>query len=381
MNDRVISSRITEARESRAMSMEDLANHIGVSRQAVSKYEKGIIFPSPEILSSISHTLSIPIEFFYKNEYISNAESSALFFRSKSNIAKKVKVACKYQVKWTNEIKKQLERYVDFIEQDVPVIDTNYEDLTEAEIEELALTVRKQWELGDQPINDLIGILENKGIIVAKFAPNDLCRFKGIDAFSAWEDGTPYILYNPIQKSAVRTRFSILHELGHLIMHNSIAEHESIKREIVDFADRQADRFAAAFLLPATSFPNDVKDTSLISLKRTKQKWKAAMSTIIKRCEDLNLLTENQLNYLKRQMTTKKYWHKEPLDDVLTVAAPEVLHDAIIMLINSNLITKYDFFYTSGLSAADLSDICGLPSDFFDIYQRNKPVLKLVKNM
>ena len=44
------------------------------------------------------------------------------------------KTACKHQVKWTDEIKKQLEKYVDFIERDVPTIDVDYEDLSEKDI-------------------------------------------------------------------------------------------------------------------------------------------------------------------------------------------------------------------------------------------------------
>ena len=39
----IVPSRITEAREARAMSMEDLAEDIGVTRQSVSKYERGIV--------------------------------------------------------------------------------------------------------------------------------------------------------------------------------------------------------------------------------------------------------------------------------------------------------------------------------------------------
>ena len=130
MTSTVIASRITEAREARAMSMEDLAENIGVTRQSVSKYEKGIVNPSPEILQAISYALSFPTEFFYKTEQKTLAGSSPLFFRSNSNIAKKVKNACKYQIKWTDEIKKQLERYVDFVERDIPTLDKEYEDLT-----------------------------------------------------------------------------------------------------------------------------------------------------------------------------------------------------------------------------------------------------------
>ena len=67
-----------------------LANSIGVTRQSVSKYEKGIIGPSSEMIQTISCVLSFPIEFFYKAEAESTARSSSLFFRSNSNIAKKV---------------------------------------------------------------------------------------------------------------------------------------------------------------------------------------------------------------------------------------------------------------------------------------------------
>ena len=377
----IIPSRITEARESRAMSMEDLAESIGVTRQSVSKYERGIVSPSPEMLQAISFSLKFPTEFFYKIEQKVMAESSSLFFRSNSNIAKKVKTACKYQIKWTDEVKKQVGRYVNFVDLDIPTLDGEYEDLTFEDIEELALDVRSKWGLSDDPITDLIGILENKGVILAQFAINNFCSFKGIDAFSCWQDGTPYILYHPVRKSAVRTRFSILHELGHLIMHSSIAEDESVKKEVVDIADIQADRFAAAFLLPATSFPKDIRSTSLTSLEIVKRKWGAAMSTIIKRCETLELLSENQINYLKRQMTTQKYWHKEPLDDVLTITEPEMLRDAIYLLIDNDIITKAAFVNVSGLSSADLQHICGLPQDFFeDFNYRKKPMLRIVKD-
>lgn len=187
-----------------------------------------------------------------------------------------------------DEVKKQLEKYVDFVERDIPTIDVDYEELSEEDIENLALSVRQNWGLADDPIKDLIGLLENKGVIVAQFAASDFCAFKGIDAFSSWKDGTPYILYHSVQKSAVRTRFSILHELGHLIMHSSISEEDSIKKCVSDFADIQADRFAAAFLLPATSFPKDIRSTSLASLEKHRFSWQ---EPVFHRSEDIPALS------------------------------------------------------------------------------------------
>lgn len=380
MIGKIVPSRIVDAREARSLSMGELANSIGITRQAISKYEKGIISPSADVVQSISRILRVPIDYFYKKE-LDNLVGSPLFFRSNSNIPKKVKTACKYQVKWTNEIKQSLQHYVDFLEKDIPVIDINHEDLTMEDIEELALNIRETWGLGNDPIRDVVGELENRGIVFSQFAINDLCAFKGIDAFSSWEDGTPYILYHSVQKSAVRTRFSILHELGHLIMHSSIAEEDSVKSNTIDFADAQADRFAASFLLPATSFPNDIRGTSLASLEAVKSKWGAAMSTIIRRCETLELLSENQINYLKRQMTTLKYWHKEPLDDTLVIAGPEMLRDSILLLIDNGIVTRDSFINSSALSLDDLKSICSLPDDFFSGYNiRQKPILRVISS-
>ena len=51
MKGSVIPGRITEAREARVLSMGDLADRIGVTRQSVSKYERGIMNPSPDVFS------------------------------------------------------------------------------------------------------------------------------------------------------------------------------------------------------------------------------------------------------------------------------------------------------------------------------------------
>ena len=107
--EKVVASRITEARESRALSMEDLAESINVTRQTVSKYEKGVVSPSPDVLLDISKTLGFPVDFFYKNNPGNSTTDGALFFRSNSSVRKKVKVACNYQIKWVDEIKQQLE--------------------------------------------------------------------------------------------------------------------------------------------------------------------------------------------------------------------------------------------------------------------------------
>ena len=78
-------------------------------------------------------------------------------------------------------------------------------------------------------------------------------------------------------------------------------------------------------------------------------------------------------------MTAKQYWRKEPLDDILFIDGPEMLRDAVLLLINNNIITRNYFINSSALSINDLKSICMLPAEFFnDLYDRQKPILKLI---
>lgn len=358
--------------------MGDLAEIVGVTRQAISKYERGISKPTIDVLLAISKSLNFPLEFFYKNEFETMAKSSPLFFRSNANIAKKSKTACKSFIKLTNDVKIQLEDYVDFPCVELSVTDLDYEDLSFADIENLALQVRKAWGIDNAPVGDLIGLLENNGVIVSQLYADEKV-FKGIDAFSCWKNATPYILYNPSRKSAVRIRFSILHEVGHLIMHSSLSEEDATKKAVIDFVDQQADQFAAAFLMPVTSFPDEIYGSSLAAMTVIKEKWGVSISAILKRCESLGLLTDNQLTYLKKQMTIKKYWHKEPLDDQIKLSGPELLRDAVLMLIENKILSKESFLSLTALSNEDLKSICALPNSFFsELEQRQKPLLKVI---
>lgn len=379
MNLNINPNRIIEIREARALSMEEFARLLNVSRQSVSKYEKGIINPSPEIIHLMSSKLNVPLDFFYKDTDIINENQITLFFRSKKAITKKVKNACKYQVKWADDVKRNLEKYVDFPRVDIPLIEEDYNNLTKDDIENLAFKVREEWGLGDSPINDLIGILENQGIIISDFTVNEYCEFKGIDAFSSWRNGTPYILKHSKKTSAVRTRFSLAHELGHLIMHNSLTNEEASNKTINDLADEQADLFASAFLMPIDIFSKDIRSTSLIYLENVKRKWGVSLGAIIYRCEKNYLMSQHQIDYLKRQMSVNRYWKHEPLDDVITIKPQGMLKDTVLMLIEQGILNKAGIQSQSLLPLADYNAICNLPKEFLEgSIERKKPYLRVL---
>ena len=79
-------------------------------------------------------------------------------------------------------------------------------------------------------------------------------------------------------------------------------------------------------------------------------------------------------------MKTNKYWRNEPLDEVIQIEPPEILRDAVYLLIENDIITRHTFLDLCALPPKDLQFICSLPDGFFDSsMQKQKPVLRVVK--
>ena len=106
------------------------------------------------------------------------------------------------------------------------------------EVEEIVFKLRKKWKFGTTPIYDLIGFLEDLGIKIF-----EVDREEGFVGFSCWMKKTPVIVVNTRNKDIPRRRFTVLHELSHLLLKFS----PSISEKAVE---RFCDQFAGAMLLP-----------------------------------------------------------------------------------------------------------------------------------
>src|SRR5262249_5990128 len=145
-----------------------------------------------------------------------------------------------------------------------------------------------------------------------------------LDALSEWlePEGIPFIVLNADKESAVRSRFDLAHELGHLILHRSVTPDDLKKKPLFRQIEKQAFRFAGALLLPQRPFLADLHALSLDALRALKSKWKVAIAAMIHRLSDLGVLTEEQekrfwINYARRG------WRgREPLDDQLPCEMP-----------------------------------------------------------
>lgn len=359
MNINVISSinsertvnpaRLTEAREAKGLTMAELARVLDISRQAISSFEKGLKNPSPETLTLISRVLGFPERFF-----ISQAGSpvieGAVHFRSRSTATKKERVSGRAKGRWVPLVLRECSKYVELPEAILPEIDIpDFESLEESDIEDIATQVRRFWKLGDGPITNLTRLLENNGIVIA-----NLFSGNKVDAFSFWDADRPIIITDKT-KTAVRIRFSLAHELGHLIMHRSVSDDYLEDKALFDKVERQADYFAGCFLLPAKTFAREYYSPNISALERLKERWMVSLGCMVHRAHALNLMSDNQKSYVFRQLAP--YRRYEPLDDVIAREEPQFIHKLINLLDENSILLKKELIDIFGLPPQELAAI------------------------
>jgi Zn-dependent peptidase ImmA (M78 family)/DNA-binding XRE family transcriptional regulator len=363
-----IGENLKEIREARALNQTTLAELIGVTRQAVSQYEKNQKTPYHDVLLRMSDILRIPVLFFFqKRQHISN--NGVVFFRSLSAATKTSRLQAKRKLYWTIACIQYLRNFIEFPRVNYPDFDIPKDpiNLTLHEIEELAKETRTYWGLSNRPISNLLWLLENNGGMVS----GQELEEKKLDAFSHWytEDSTPYYVLVTDRASAVRLRFDAAHELGHIIMHRKLSSKEFNNQAAFKLFEGQANYFASAFLLPEETFSNDAVAPSLSLLRTIKSKWKVSIAAMIKRMRNLKLISEEREQRMFANLSRRGWRTREPLDDQIEQEKPRLFQRAFDLLLESNLINSDDLVNNLGINLDDLEKVVGL-SNFFE-HRRN----------
>src|SRR5262249_12657537 len=139
-----------------------------------------------------------------------------------------------------------VERHVRLPAIGVPSLDVEDEDDLEG-AERAAAAVRAEWGLGQGPIDNVVRLLEGKGVIVIRPKIDS----EEVDAFSTWAGRRPLVVLASDKDDCARSRYDGAHELGHLVMHHDA---EPGRKPV----ENQAQRFAAAFLMPAEVIINEL---------------------------------------------------------------------------------------------------------------------------
>ena len=151
------------------------------------------------------------------------------------------------------------------------------------------------------PIENMVRVLENAGAIVVRA---DLYSHR-ISAISTSVPGSPPLFVLNQGMSADRERFTLAHELGHLVMHDLPTPSED--------AEREADAFASEFLMPAAEIRSQLTNIDLAGAAKLKRHWKTAMTAIIRRARDLERIDERRYTSLNVQVSQRGWRKAEPV--------------------------------------------------------------------
>lgn len=284
--------RLKSARKMKGWSLQQLADNtsIAITKQALNKYEQSAMNPTGEVLIALAKALDVEPDFFLRESKI---ELESVKFRKKRKLS--VKQADSIKAK----VKDFLERYLE-VEQllniktrfNNPVKNIAIQEVED--VEKAALKLIKDWNLGFDPIPNVIEMLENNAVRVIEMIAQD--EFDGLSTFVG---DIPVVVINK-NYSVERKRFAALHELGHLVL------------SIEEGADKEkiCHAFAGALLLPDDSLKkllgdkrNNIAPGELVSIK---EQFGISMQAIMMRALLQGIIDKNSVERFWRSMAGNK---------------------------------------------------------------------------
>jgi Zn-dependent peptidase ImmA (M78 family)/DNA-binding XRE family transcriptional regulator len=300
--------RLSQARQLRGHRKAELAGLVGVTPGAITQYESDIARPRGETLARIALALSLPVSFFEGGRPQCVFTEDSFHFRRLRTSRKVDRARVLAQTSLVAELVEYLGELVDLPRAQIEAMGDGSPLETDL-IERIAADARERWHLGVGPISNVVTLLETQGCIVSRLRTS----VESVDAFSGWFGPRPYVVLSSDKNDTARSRFDAAHELGHLLIHPdpdpANATHE-----------REAHRFASAFLLPAAQIvqelPRGLDWRSYIDLKF---RWRVSLQALLRRARDVSVLSPEVYKRAVAQISQRGWRRLEPGD----IGAPE----------------------------------------------------------
>lgn len=327
----MIGVRMKQARIAAGMSLRDLANRTNnyVSAQVIHKYELGKSTPGSDVLLKLAKALGVKVEFFFRplRTEVSLGESA---YRKGSGVSQKELDSIRAKAR------DHLEKYLEvetlfpkdrFVECTLPKSsDRTIRKLEDIEV--FARELRKQWKLGIDPLEKPTEVLEDRGVKMIM-----LDAEKDFDGLSCWANDTIPVIVVRKNQTSDRLRFSIMHELGHLMLKPTKSLNE----------EKAADRFAGAFLVPKEAVVAELGEQrsklSFYELMELRKKYGMSVQAWIYRAHDLGIISDSLYRQLFAQLTAKGLREKE-IGESLPVEEPKRFERIVIQAVEEDLISE-----------------------------------------
>ncbi len=322
-----IGERLKAARSMAGLSQRALAEKAGVSAMAISKYERDLTVPRSSVLIRLARALGVRVEFFLRPQTVRISEP---VYRRRASLGQKAQQAILEQVReW-------LERYTAveglFPPDEMPrwtlPDDLNRRAASPEDAEALAERVRELWGLGRGPLENLPELLEDSGIKIGLVdAP------PGFDALTLWVDGQAPVIVVKRGLPGDRQRFSLAHELGHLLPDTAEEKGE----------ERMANRFAGAFLVPKAAAYRELgrqrHRLGFHELHLLKHKYGLSMQAWIYRAKDLGIISDSVAWRLFAEFR-RNGWHQTEPGDALPPEEPQRMKRMVVRALTEDLISE-----------------------------------------
>ncbi|MBI3528638.1 MAG: ImmA/IrrE family metallo-endopeptidase [Betaproteobacteria bacterium] len=283
----MIGNRLKKAREAKGWSLRELEAAIGevVSAQAIGKYERNEMMPSSTVLLALAKTLQVRPDYLLSTQEI---ELTGVDFRKAPHTGAKEERAVEAVVLDRVERYLQLEELVPNgaatwnAPQNPAFKISRIED-----VENAAIQLREQWQLGIEPIPVMAELLEEKGIkVIVVGLGEEVSGSKAFVQRPGFPD-VPVIVVNE-RHNGFRQRFTLAHELGHLVLEcTGLSDKEE---------EKAADWFAGAFFMAKEMMERllgrNRTSISFGELAELQKLFKVSIACLVVRCSQLGVLSK-----------------------------------------------------------------------------------------
>ena len=318
------------AREARGLTQNQLAQRTSISQGHISKFESGQLQVPNEQLERLARALEFPTSFFFQPDRLYGMGISYVHHRKRHSLRVLDQKRIQAQINVLTLQITRLLRGVDIeCENEFHALDIGDFD---GDAEMIAQLVRARWSLPLGPVNDLMGSIESAGGVVVT---RDFGARK-FDAQSRWLSGLPPFFFANHDVPADRLRFTLAHEIGHVVMHRVPTEN----------MESEADRFASEFLMPRDQILPDLSPFSLQRAAMLKPKWKVSIASLVVRAYNLGVIAHSQYRRCFTQLSAAGHRTAEP------VVIPDEQSSLVLQLID---VYQRDHSYS-------VEELCGMLS-------------------
>lgn len=371
--------RLKAARIYNGLTIADVAEKAGVSKQAISQLENNKNEPKIETLMRLMNVLRFPRNYFYQEVY-EEVRVGDTYFRSLMSMSNRERMS---QIEYINllaSICQCVEKYITFPKLNLYRIEDDFD----FNIENLASEVRKYWDLKESPISNLIDVMERNGIIINSILTNS----SRMDAYSQLRrvngEVMAIVILGNDKENAFRRNFSAAHELGHLMMDDLYDLSDMSKLEYRDM-ENIMNRFAGALLIPQKIYHKDLQTSSKTDLNyyiQLKRKYHVSAAALIVRANQIGEITTNQYQYLMKQLSQRGYRRTEPFDKETPPIKPRYLKEAMRMIIEEDQVSGREILDNLGergmaLTQEIVEEILGLKKGYLSLNDSSGDIVAL----